>query len=74
MTNELEQSGLRQSKFNPCLFVSDKVTCIVYIDDLIFWARKKDDIHNLVIYLKELGVDLYQEDDTAGFLGVTLDR
>ena len=57
LTKKLEQSGLKPPNFDPCIFVSEKVTCIVYVDNLIFWARKKDDIHNLEMNLRELGVD-----------------
>jgi hypothetical protein len=32
------------------------------------------ELHNLVMQLRELGVDLEQEDDAAGFLGVRLER
>ena len=74
MTNKLEQIGLKESKFHPCLFVGEKVTCIVYFDDLVFWARNKDNIHNLEMHLRELGVDLDQEDDDTGFLGVILEQ
>ena len=72
--NKLEHSGLKQSKFDPCLFVGEKVTCIVYVDNLIFWARNEDNIHNLEMHLQELGVDLGQENDAAGLLWVTLER
>ena len=72
MTKKLEQSCLKQSEFDPCLFIGDIVTCIVYVDNLLFWARDKNDIHDLAMNLRELGVDLEQEDDAAGFLGVTL--
>ncbi len=48
--------------------------CIVYVDDLIFWKRDEDDIHDLVMQLRDSGVDLDQEDDAAGFLGVTLEH
>ncbi len=47
---------------------------IVYVDDLIFWARDEDDIHDLVMKLQDLGVDLEQEDDDVGFLGVALEH
>ena len=38
-------------KFNldPCLFIGDKVICIVYADDLIFWAKDESDIHDLAM-------------------------
>ena len=58
LTKKLEQSGLKQSKFDPYLFVGEKVTCILYVDNIIFWARKLYGIHNLLIHLRELGVDL----------------
>ena len=44
------------------------------MDDLLFWARDNNDIHELVMKLREVGVDLEQEDDAAGFLGVRLDK
>ncbi len=48
----------------------DKVINICHVDDLIFWARNKKDIVDLVIQLHAEGVELEQEDDVAGFLGV----
>ena len=46
--------------------------CITYVGDLIFWARDEDNIHDLIMELQDLGVDLEQE-DSDGFLGVTLE-
>ena len=43
---------MKQSKFDPRIFVGEKVTCIVYVDDIIFWARNQDDIHNLAMHLR----------------------
>ena len=71
---KLETCGLEQSKFDPCLFVGTKVICVVYVDDLIFWSKDKLAINDSAMQLRELGVDLEQEDDAAGFLGVTLER
>jgi hypothetical protein len=68
---KLETCGLEQSKFDPCLIVGTKVICFVYIDDLIFWSKDTLAINASVMQLHELGVDLEQEDDAAGFLGVT---
>ena len=48
--------------------------CVVYVDDLIFQENNEVDIHDIVIKFQGLGVDLEQEYDDAGFLGVTLDR
>ena len=63
-----------QSELDPCLFIGDKVICICYVDDLLFWARDEKDINTLAMKLREVGVDLEQEDDAAGFLGVHLER
>jgi len=74
ITEKLEQCGLKQSKFDPCLFVGPNVMCIVYVDDLIFWSRNEAHIDNVAMELCKLGVLLEQETDAAGFLGVKLDR
>ncbi len=70
---KLETCGLEQSKCDPYLFVGTQVICVVYIDDLIFWSKDTLSINDSAIQLCELGVDLEQEDDAAGFLGVTLE-
>jgi hypothetical protein len=74
ITKKLETCGLEQPKFDPCLFVGTKVICVVYVDDLIFWSKDTLVINESAIQLRNLGVDLEQEDDTAGFLEVTLER
>ena len=73
ITKKLETCGLEQSKFDPCLFVGTKVICIVYVDDLIFWSKDTLAINDSAMQLRELGMDLEQEDDAEGFLGVTLE-
>jgi hypothetical protein len=47
---------------------------VVYVNDLIFWSRVVPQINQVAMELLKLGVDLEQEDNAAGFLGVTLDR
>ena len=44
------------------------------MDDIIFWAKDESYITNLAMMLRGKGVDLKQEDNAAGFLGVTLER
>ena len=41
ITKYLENCGLKQSKFDPCLFIGPDLMCIVHVDNLIFW------IHNV---------------------------
>ena len=74
MVEKMEKCNMPQSSLDPCLFIGKNVICICYVDDLLFWARDEKDIHKLAIQLREEGVDLEQEDDAAGFLGVRLER
>ena len=48
--------------------------CIVYVDDLIFWSRDVAKIDKVGMELCKLGVALEQEDNAAGFLGVSMER
>ena len=63
-----------QSDFDACLFVGGKVICIIYVDDMLFWAKDKEDIPELAMKLGEEGVNLEQEYDAAGFLGACLEQ
>ena len=66
--------GMVQSKMDPCLFIGKNFMAIVYVDNILFWSINENNIHNLAMQLREQGVDLEQEDDAAGFLGITLGR
>ncbi|KAL7459413.1 hypothetical protein ACHAXS_000447 [Conticribra weissflogii] len=53
--------GQPQTPFDHCLFIGKTVIAICYFDDLIFWARNKEDIIELAIQLHAEGVELEQE-------------
>ena len=74
LVEKMESVGLKQSNLDPCLFVGAKVIAVCFVDDILFWSRDEQDITDVALKLRELGVDLEQEEDAAGFLGVTLDR
>ena len=44
----LIKQGLIPSKIDPCLFIGKKVCAIVYVDDVVFFARDKRDINTLI--------------------------
>ena len=44
LTEKMEACGVEQSTLNPCLFISEKVMCICFVDDLIFWSLDEADI------------------------------
>ena len=57
LIEKLKNCELKQSKFDPYLFVKEKLLCIIYIDDIIFWAKNKNDIHEIAIRLqKKVGI------------------
>ena len=58
LTHKLIASGMLQSNLDTFLFIGDKVICIVYVDDLIFWAKYESDIHDLEMKNVDLGVYL----------------
>ena len=72
----LEQRGFNQSKIDPCLFYSEKVICLVYVDDCLFFARDVKDIDEVIKDLREPASGtkekflLDEEEDVAGFLGI----
>ncbi|GAX10397.1 hypothetical protein FisN_3Lu622 [Fistulifera solaris] len=75
----LEDRGFRQSKNEPCLFLSDKVVCLTYVDDCLFFARDVSDIDEVIYDLchneKYQRFQLKVEDESvAGFLGILIER
>ena len=74
LTDIMESCDMQVSKVDPCLFASDKVIAVAYVDDLLFWAKDEADIVALTAKLRAKGLLLEPEDDAAGFLGVRLHR
>jgi hypothetical protein len=74
ITVKLEEYGLEQLKFDRCLFIGPDAIWVVYINDIIFWSKEVPLIIRVAMELCELGVDLEQEGNAAGFLRITLDH
>jgi hypothetical protein len=66
--------GFKQSEYDACLFVSDRVICIVYVDGTLFFSPRQEYIDEMIVRLEEAGLQLEAEDDVAGFLGVLIER
>ncbi len=49
LTEKLDNCGLPQAPFDPCLFIGEEVIAICYINDLVFWARNEKDIVELAV-------------------------
>ena len=47
MVHRMQECGMEQSDLDPCLFLSNKVIAITYVDDILFWARNEEArLHN----------------------------
>ena len=73
LKDNLDKYKLKHIAFDPCIIIGDKVIWIVYVDDLLFWTKYEAYIIQVVLRLRNEGVNLEQEYDAAGFLGVKLD-
>jgi Reverse transcriptase (RNA-dependent DNA polymerase) len=72
---KLESIGFKSLEdVDPCLFVSDKVICLVYVDDTLFYSPKAEYINEVIEHLKNIDIDLEVEGEVAGFLGVHIVR
>ena len=76
LKSNLEAIGFRQAtNVDPCLFISDKVICVCYVDDTCLYAAKSEDIDEVIRQLtEERRMALEVEDDVAGFLGVEIKK
>ena len=73
----LEGRGFVQSQHDPCLFISDKVICVAYVDDCLFFAKDEADIDALLEDMKKPNPNKFLlniEDDVAGFLGILMKK
>ena len=64
--------GLEQSKLDPCLFIGDSVIAVMHVDNILMWSTDDNHMIDLERMLNKEGVDLEEENDAAGFLGVKM--
>ena len=74
LKSNLIKTGFRQSDHDPCLFLSDTVICLVYVDDCLFFGKEQSHIDAAINRITETGMVLEVENDAAGFLGVNINR
>jgi hypothetical protein len=74
LKENLLKCGYRQSDHDPCLFISDTVICLCYVDDCLFFGKEQSEIDKSIQAIRDTGMDLNYEDDVAGFLGVHIDH
>ena len=69
-----EAGFIQQLDVDPCLFISDKVIMILFVDDSLLFAKDKKDLDAALVKLRSMGLALEIEDDVGGFLGVKIDH
>ena len=75
LKGKLEEAGFAQSTHDACMFTTDKVICLVCVDDTLFFAKDRKDIDEAIQRLKDASkLEMTEEDDFAGFLGVMINR
>jgi hypothetical protein len=70
LRGKLHDVGPTSSTSDPCLFISDKVIALLYVDDTLFFSPKQEYIDEILLKLKAKGLYLNIKEDVAGFLGV----
>ena len=58
LKGKLEKIGFVSSESDPCLFISDKVICIVYVDDTLLFSPRPEYIDEVLSQLREENLDL----------------
>ncbi|MGH7974067.1 MAG: reverse transcriptase domain-containing protein, partial [bacterium] len=73
LSKSLIKRGFRQSKIDPCLFYHDKMICIIYIDDCLFFAPVSSDINKMINDLQQ-EFELVVEQDVTTYLGLEINN
>ena len=74
LSKRLENQGLVPSLHDPCLFLSEKIIVIVYVDDLLIYGRMNADIDDFIEQMKDEEITLRREGTAEGYLGVNIAR
>ena len=75
LKGKLEQTGFKPNgDADPCLFISDKVICLVCVGGTLLCSPKKECIDETTAALQAAGMELEAEESVAGFLGVHIGR
>ncbi|KAL7549783.1 hypothetical protein ACHAWF_013048 [Thalassiosira exigua] len=70
----LERQGLKQSDFDPCLFLSKEYMGVLYVDDVLIYGCSDASIDELIERLRREEILLRREGTAEGYLGVHIER
>ena len=70
LKDNLIARGFTPSEFDPCLFISKKVICVVYVDDCLFFSSKQEYVNEVIESLRKDMTLTIEGNDIAKFLGI----
>lgn len=73
LKGKLLKRGFTQSNLDPCLFYSDSILLVVYVDDIILASRDDTAFDRLIADL-QLDSNLTDEGELTAFLGIQVTR
>jgi hypothetical protein len=68
LEEKLRAQGMRPSELDPCLFIGDKVIAVLYVDDVLLYAKEESQNGSLLEELRKSGIAICKEGTTEGFL------
>ena len=77
LSAELIARNWKPSEHDPCLFYKSGITSLVYVDDCLFFAEDIENIQSEIQLLREPKptiLELSEESDVAGFLGILMEK
>jgi Reverse transcriptase (RNA-dependent DNA polymerase) len=75
LKSKLEAIGFEsQENIDQCLFISDSVIVLVYIDNTLLFSPDDAYIDDVISKLRQSDMELEVEDSVAGFFGVHIKR
>ncbi len=72
LTDRLLKHGLQQSIHDPCLFFTSSLIVIVYVDDLLIFAKSDTLIDSFISSMQREDICLRKEGTAEGYLGVDI--
>ena len=74
LSSELGQIGFKTSDMDQCLFYKEKISALVYFDDVIFFGKDLRNIDKVIDELKAKKLPLTVEKNVFHFLGIDIER
>ena len=72
LSERLIKHGLNQSQYDPCLFMTSTMMVIVYVDDILIYAKDDKLIDSFIHSMQKDDICLRREGTAEGYLGIDI--